>query len=237
VTAEAPRATAIYGSPVTPRLLLEGIRKQWDKRKPPLLDDIHLELAPGSIVSLVGENGVGKTTFLRIVAGLIFADSGRVQLDGLDPARHRAEYQRRLGFLASGSSGLYARLSPVRHLEFATRIAFVRGSNRAALADEAVARFGLAEVARQRVDRLSMGQRQRVRLAMAFVHRPQLVLLDEPWNSLDEEGSRVVAETLIAFRQKGGTAICCTPTGTDIAARIPDIDSILQLTSGKLTLA
>lgn len=234
MTVGGPTSGAVKRTASPPRLVLRGIRKQWDKQKPPILDELDLELSPGAIVSLIGENGVGKTTLLRIIAGLIYPDRGDVRIDGVHTQEDRVQYQRRVGFLSAGSSGLYARLPPLRHLEFATRIAFVRRSMRTALAQDAVARFGLAEFALQRVDRLSMGQRQRVRLAMAFVHRPQLALLDEPWNSLDEEGARVVAETLISFRQLGGTAICCTPTGTELAARVPDIDSVLDLRKGRL---
>lgn len=185
-------------------------------------------------MSLVGENGAGKTTLLRIVAGLIYADSGDVRIDGLDPRRDRVAYQKRLGFLSAGSSGLYPRMPASRHLDFAARICFVPGSERVRARDEAIERFQLGDFRSQRVDRLSMGQRQRVRLAMAFVHRPRIVLLDEPWNSLDEEGARVLAERMIELRSAGGTVVCCTPTGADVAAQVPDVDSVLRLEEGRL---
>lgn len=220
--------------PAPSRLLLRDVRKQWDRRKSPILEDVDLELASGAIVSLIGDNGVGKTTLLRIVAGLIFADSGEVRLDGFDPRGDRVDYQRRIGFVSSGAGGLYARMSPCRHLVFAARVAFVRQAERPGLCDDAIARFGLAEFAHQRVDRISMGQRQRVRLAMAFVHRPRLVLLDEPWNSLDEHGARALSEALRSFRSEGGVAICCTPTGSELAAEPSDVDQTLRLKLGKL---
>jgi ABC-2 type transport system ATP-binding protein len=211
------------------------VSKQWDQRKLPVLDGVDLALGSGEVVLLVGENGVGKTTLLRIIAGLIFADSGEVQLDGLNTRRNRVEYQRRIGFLSAGSSGLYARMSARRHLDFAARIAFVRGgAERAAACEDAIIRFGLGEFEAQRVDRLSMGQRQRVRLAMTFVHRPRLVLLDEPLNSLDERGVQILASTLAEFRATGGTAICCAPTGGELATQVPEIDATLRLEHGKL---
>jgi ABC-type multidrug transport system ATPase subunit len=234
VTIEASPSIEAPGLRLPSRLLLRGVRKRWDKRKPAILEDLDLELEPGAVVSLIGENGIGKTTLLRIVAGLIFADSGEVRLDGLDPRRDRVEYQSRLGFLSAGSGGLYARMSARQHLELASRIAFVRGSERTSACNDAIVHFGLGEFAFRRVDRLSMGQRQRVRLAMIFVHRPKLVLLDEPWNSLDEEGARVLADTLRAFRNAGGTAICCTPTGTELAAELKDVDVILRMKHGRL---
>jgi ABC-type multidrug transport system ATPase subunit len=215
-------------------LSLRGVNKQWERRAHPVLRDVELALGRGEIALLIGENGAGKTTFLRIVAGLIFPDSGVVELDGLDPRRNRVEYQRRIGFVSAGSTGLYARLSARRHLDFAARIAFVRGFERAIACEDAISRFGLDDFAARRVDRLSMGQRQRVRLAMAFVHRPQLLLLDEPVNSLDERGAHDLASALDDFRASGGTAVCCVPTGGEPAARLPDADLSLRMESGRL---
>jgi ABC-type multidrug transport system ATPase subunit len=97
-----------------------------------------------------------------------------------------------------------------------------------------MARFGLFELARRRLDRLSMGQRQRVRLAMAFLHEPLLLLLDEPWNSLDEEGERLLAASLIEVRNRGGSAICCTPTGLELGRSVPRADRRLRLEGGRL---
>lgn len=216
------------------RLLLRRVHKQWGQRTPPVLDGVELALGVGEIAVLIGENGAGKTTLLRIVAGLIYPDSGEVELDGLDPRRNRVEYQRRIGFLSAGSTGLYARMSACRHVEFAARIAFVHGSRRTVACQDAIARFGLHEFAARRVDRLSMGQRQRVRLAMAFVHRPRLLLLDEPLNSLDERGAHDLSSALEDFRASGGTAICCAPTGGEPGAQLPDADLTLRLERGRL---
>lgn len=217
-----------------PRLVLEGVVKQWDARRPPILAGLDLELAPGTIVSLIGENGTGKTTLLRIAAGLIFPDRGEVRLDGLDPRRDRLEYQRRLGFVSAGSGGLYARMSASQHLDFAARISFVPRSERDRACDEAIERFQLADFAARRVDRLSMGQRQRVRLAAAFLHGPRLVLLDEPWNSLDAGGAAVLTARMTEFRDRGGSLLCCTPTGADLAAQVSEVDEILCLKDGRV---
>jgi ABC-2 type transport system ATP-binding protein len=195
-----------------PILVARGIVKRWDRKKPPVLDDVDLELHPGLVVGLVGRNGAGKTTLLRIVAGLIGADDGDVRLEGLSPTKDRREYQKRIGFASAGQGGLYARMSVKSHLDYWARLALLRASERPIAVGKMLARFDLLPLAGNRVDRLSMGQRQRVRLAMAFLHEPKLVLLDEPRNSLDETGLASLAHALADFTAGGGTAVWCAPT-------------------------
>jgi ABC-type multidrug transport system ATPase subunit len=227
----AERAPSVPASVIGPRLALQQITKQWDKRKAPVLDGIDLNLQAGQVVVLWGQNGAGKTTLLRIAAGLIGADNGTVRLDGLSPTRDRREYYRRLGFLSAASAGLYARLTVDFHLDFAARVSFLpRGRRKAAIA-AAVARFELEDLRSQRVDRISMGQRQRVRLALTFLHGPGVLLLDEPRNSLDDNGVRLLTQALEEHREAGGTAIWCAPTGEGIDM---DFDAVYQLAGGKM---
>lgn len=221
---------------VVPAELLqaEGLTKRWQRGRLSVLESVDFAIERRTLVSIVGANGSGKTTLLRILAGLILPDAGVVRLDGLHPRKDRVAYQRRIGFLSAGYGGLYARLTVRQQLAFAARITFVPGKERVFACDEAMARFGLFELAKRRLDRLSMGQRQRVRLAMAYLHHPDLVLLDEPWNSLDTEGENLLAATLIEVRNRGGSAICCTPTGAEISRCIPNIDRVLRLEGGAL---
>jgi heme ABC exporter ATP-binding subunit CcmA len=177
-----------------------------------VLQDVDLEISRGAVVAVVGRNGAGKTTLLRIAAGLIAPDRGTVSVDGLDPFADRRDYQRRLGFVSAGTGGVYARLTVKQQLECWARLAFVPRGMRATAVADAIDRLGLEAKASSRIDRLSAGQRQRVRLAMAFLHRPALVLLDEPQTSLDESG--VIALTLLvrAHVDEGGTVVCCAPS-------------------------
>lgn len=211
---------------LAPPLELSGIVKRWGDT--PVLTGGELTLEHGQVAWIGGRNGAGKTTLLRIAAGLIVADAGEVYLQGLHPERDRREYQRRLGYLAAGNGGLYARLTVRQNLEFWSCIAFVPQAERRQAVDTAIIEFELDELAGRRVDRMSMGQRQRVRLAMAFLHRPTLVLLDEPHTSLDDDGTALLRRALERLRDAGGAAIWCSPSadqadiGFDVAHVIDD---------------
>ena len=212
------------------RLQLTGIVKQWARKEMPVLDAVNLNVAPGTLVSVVGANGAGKTTFLRIAAGLIAPDKGSVRLDNLDPFTDRREFQRRLGFLSAGQAGLYARLSVRAHLEYWATISFVPRAARNNAVAGALERFLLGDLATRRVDRLSAGQRQRVRLALTFLHKPTLVLLDEPQNSLDDEGLELLNDVIGEMTSSGATAICCSPNRD----KINSPNDVYELRDGRL---
>ncbi len=198
------------------RLELQGIAKRWRKADPPLFAGLDLELAPGTLAVVEGRNGVGKTTLLRIVAGMIAPDEGTVRLEGLSPSRNRREYQRKIGFLSAGSTGLYGRLTVLQHLDYWARLSLLPAEARASRIEWALARFELEEIAGRRANRMSMGQRQRLTLALTFLHAPSLVLLDEPWNSLDGQGIELANAVVLEFVAEGGASIICIPSGHEL---------------------
>jgi ABC-2 type transport system ATP-binding protein len=215
---------------VTPPLVLQGIVKRWPG-VPVVLDGIDLTLERGAAVAIVGSNGAGKTTLLRIAAGLIAPERGAVRVEGLDPERDRAGFQGRAGLLSAGNTGLYARLSPAMHLELWARLALLPRPQR----QDAIARarddFALDPIWDRRVDRLSMGQRQRVRLARAFLHSPAVVLLDEPATSLDDDGTAMLGAAVEALKARGGAALACVPSHWEL---LPRFESALVLSGGAL---
>jgi ABC-type multidrug transport system ATPase subunit len=214
----AGRVLVDRGSTLTPRLRLEKVTKTWKGRATPVLDAVDLELGAGTVTRLEGDNGAGKTTLLRIVCGLLVPDQGRVLVDRFDLSRESRECRRRIGFLAAGSSGLYARLTARQQLDFCASLAFVAGRERARVVDQAIERFALGAFATRRLDRISMGERQRVRLAMTFLHRPELVLLDEPRTSLDAAGLRLLTDAIDELRARDGSVIWCAPSGEPFPA-------------------
>ncbi len=226
-----PHFSAHRGAGPGPLLRLRGVSKRWSPGAEPVLDALDLDLGAGELIAVAGRNGIGKTTLLRVIAGLLVPDEGEVRIAGLDPDRDRTEYNRRLGLLTAGNSGLYARLGVDENLAFWARQALLgRRRSREAIA-AMLELFALHEVRGRRVDRLSMGQRQRLRLALTFLHSPAVALLDEPLTSLDADGVSVVAEALARHRELGGAAIVCSPDSEQASLRL---DRTLQFASGRL---
>jgi ABC-type multidrug transport system ATPase subunit len=212
-------------------LELRGIVKRWRGATQPVLDGIDFTLAPGTLVRIDGVNGAGKTTLLRIAAAVITPDSGTVRLGPIDPERRRREFHSQVAFLAAGNTGLYARLKVRQQLIWWSRMCFMAREDREARVDAALATWDIEHLAARRLDRLSMGQRQRIRLAMTFLPGPDVVLLDEPRNSLDEDGLNALGAQLRALTDRGGAGVWCAPAGEPAAL---DFDESWLLTAGGL---
>jgi ABC-2 type transport system ATP-binding protein len=194
-------------------LALRGVCKRWAKDQEPVLQDLDLDLDLGTRTWIGGRNGVGKTTLLRIAAGLIDPERGRATAWGSTAAERRVQYQRLVSFLPAGDRGLYARLTVRHQLEFWARIALVPPREMAVTVDATIDTFDLRELERRRVDRMSMGQRQRLRIAMTFLGNPEVVLLDEPLTSLDGEGAALLYAAIDRHVGEGGALLWCSPTG------------------------
>ena len=215
-SAQAAHAPAGVAEDVATPVAVLGVAKAWGRPRRTVLDGVDLEVDPGEAVQIGGRNGAGKTTLLRLIAGMLAPDRGSVRVFALAPERDRRAYQRSVGWLPAGDRGLYARLTVRQHLRLWARLALIPRASRDPLMRGALQGFELEELADRRVDRLSMGQRQRVRLALTFLHEPRVVLLDEPRNSLDEEGVALLRDATDAVRARGGAVLCCAP-GSDSA--------------------
>jgi ABC-2 type transport system ATP-binding protein len=220
--------------PMTAPLMIQNLTKRWKKDQPPVLDDISLALEPGTVTWVGGRNGAGKTTMLRIAAGLIDPDRGRAEVWGVAVHENRARYQRLVAFLPAGDRGLYARLTVRRHLEFWARISMVPRDRVCRWVEEAIDTFELRELSDRRVDRMSMGQRQRLRIAMTFLPRPEVVLLDEPLTSLDEGGATLLERAVEGVLSRDGAALWCSPSGEHLEMAF---DARLTIERGRLEVA
>lgn len=215
-------------------LSLRGVSKAWDKGRVPVLNRVDLDIDVGERVRIAGRNGVGKTTLMRIAAGLIDPDRGKATVWGTSAVERPEHYQRLVSFLPAGDRGLYARLSVRRQLDFWARIAMVPRRQVAARVEEAIEVFDLRELAGRRVDRMSMGQRQRLRIAMTFMPHPDVVLLDEPLTSLDGEGAAILFGAIERLLDKGGALLWCSPAGEYLDY---EFDRTYMLDEGKLVRA
>ena len=146
--------------------------------------DVTLSLVRGDALGLLGLNGAGKSTTLRLLAGVLSPDAGSVAVAGFAMAEEPLEARSRLGYLPD-TPPLYPELRVQAFLELAARLRRLRGGAARAAVERVIERCDLAEVARRRIATLSKGYRQRVGLAQALVHEPDVLLLDEPGSGLD----------------------------------------------------
>jgi ABC-2 type transport system ATP-binding protein len=148
------------------------------------VQDVSFTATPGEILGFLGPNGAGKTTTLRIVTGFLPATSGTVRVCGYDVFEQSAEVRRRIGYLPE-SPPLYNDMTVVPYLRFAGRIHGLGRGDLGAAIDRVVETCGLSAVTSRLLGHLSKGYRQRVGLAQALLHEPEVLILDEPTNGLD----------------------------------------------------
>lgn len=161
---------------------VEGLSKSYGSI--PALREVSFRVAAGEIVGLLGPNGSGKTTLLRILTGFFPADRGRARVAGVELSDDPFEVRRRVGYLPE-QSPLYPEVSVRRFLRFAADVKLGDPERRDERVDAVIAECGLEGVQNRRIGTLSKGYRQRVGIAQALVHRPRVLLLDEPASGLD----------------------------------------------------
>lgn len=165
------------------------------------LKGVSLSVAPGEAVGLVGDNGAGKTTLLRVLAGILRPSAGRAAIDGHDVDAAGLDARRRLAFVPD-EPPLLPGLTVLEHARFVAQVHGVTDARAGEVLEEA----GLDDRKSQRSTTLSRGLRQRLALAMASIHRPAAILLDEPFNGLDPS-SRAALSAWIDLRRDAGAAI------------------------------
>lgn len=148
------------------------------------LDGVSFSVAEGEIVGLLGPNGAGKTTIIKTLTGYLQPDDGTVMVDGLDVLTHRQEVQARIGYLPENAP-LYPELSVQSSLKLMADLRGIPAGEQRACISDAVRAVGLADRLTQPIGTLSKGYRQRVGLAQAILHKPKLLILDEPSVGLD----------------------------------------------------
>ncbi len=202
------------------------------------LRDLRLSVAEGQFIALFGRNGAGKTTLLRILAGLSRPSRGDVKVRSFRPGS--AEARGMTGYL-SHNTALYLDLTAMENLRFYARLLDLDLTDSSL--EDRVARVGLAGRAREPVRNYSRGMQQRLAIARAFLHDPNLLLLDEPFTGLDREGTEFLTNYLHEARSQGRTclmAIHDAPLGYDVADRLVVIEKgVVALDAGRqsMTLA
>ena len=160
----------------------------------------------GRAIGLLGPNGAGKTTLMKVLLGLERPDSGRVRVLGLDVGKDASKVRARLGFAAEGPGRLPG-LSGLESVALAAELCGVRRRTALLRAHDMLDLVGLDEARHRPVDTYSTGMHQRVKVAMALVHDPDLVLLDEPTSGLDPQSRDELLALVVALRDGGGPAV------------------------------
>ncbi len=173
------------------------------------MDELSFHTRAGEVYGLLGPNGAGKTTTLRMLLGLLRPSSGRATIAGFDSSVAPDEVKRRVG-LVSANVGIYPHLSVREMLLFFADLYGVEPAKARDELQRLAHLLGLSELLGRRCGTLSTGQRQRVNLARALIHRPPVLLLDEPTLGLDVLGSQVVAEFVTHLRAEGKAVILTT---------------------------
>jgi ABC-2 type transport system ATP-binding protein len=205
---------------VYPLLRIDRLQVRFGEKT--AVSDLSLDLEPGQLTGFVGPNGAGKTTTMRAVFGLVKPASGTVRFRD---APVDAGTRRRFGYMPE-ERGLYAKMRVTDQLVYFGRIFGMSAADARTAADELVARLGIEEYAQKPLDKLSLGNQQRVQLAAALIHRPELLVLDEPFSGLDPTGVQTMTRTLLAERDRG-VAILFSSHQLDLVERICDRVAII----------
>jgi ABC-2 type transport system ATP-binding protein len=210
--------------PTSDALTIRGLVKRFGAFA--AVDGLDLTVRRGELYALLGPNGAGKTTTLRIVAGLMAPDSGEISLCGVDRLRDPVEAKRRTAWLPDEPM-VYDKLTPVEYLDLIAGLWQVdRAAARRGGAD-LLAMLALAHVADHRCEGFSKGMRQKVALAGALIHDPELLILDEPLTGLDAGMARQVKE-LLRERVSRGVTVILTTHILEVAERMSDRIGIIR---------
>ena len=191
-----------------------------------VLRGISFQAQPGEIFGLLGPNGAGKTTTLRIISTLLTPDAGTVELLGYDTLRAPEQVRRRIG-VVTADIGVYPRLSARENISYFAQLSEVPDLELERRVDAVVERLDIGSFADQRAESLSSGQKQKVAIARAIVHDPEVLMFDEPTSNLDVLASREVREFMVESKGRGKCVIFSTHVMHD-AERLCDRITILH---------
>jgi len=208
---------------------VENLSRNYGKFR--AVDDVSFSISRGEIVGLLGHNGAGKTTIMKMLTAFLEPTEGKVLIDDLDISEKRLEVQKKIGYLPENCP-LYHEMTVFEYLEY---IAYLRGfTNDTAEKQlgEVISRTGLADRAKQRIGTLSRGYQQRVGVAGAILHNPEILILDEPTNGLDPSQIQGMRSLIKELSEKSTVII-----STHILQEVQAIcDRVLIILNGKLAL-
>lgn len=190
------------------------------------LDQLDLEVEPGEFFAFLGPNAAGKTTTIKLLTGLMAPTGGHAEICGYDIQKDPLEAKRRIGYIPDVAE-FYDKLTPVEFMSFIAELFEVDPGRARAKAPELMDQFSLIPYGRQRIENLSHGTRQRLAIASALLHDPEVIIIDEPMVGLDPRNARVVKEELKA-RSKAGVTVFLSTHLLNVAHELADRIGIIN---------
>ena len=190
------------------------------------LEPLDLQIAGGEVVGLLGPNGAGKTTLIRLMMGLLVPSSGRAQVLGMDCFSDRVALKRQIGYLPD-TPFFYDYLTARQLLRFLSEVHGLERAEGVRRSERLLAELELADAADDFVPQYSLGMKKKLALAMALLHAPRVLILDEPTTGLDPSSSRQIRQFLRSFADGGGTVLLSTHW-LDMAGSLCDRVVVLQ---------
>ncbi len=204
-------------------ILLESLTKRYGRFTAVQPTDLHVRR--GELFGFLGPNGAGKTTTIRMIAGVLRPTAGRVVIGGHDMAKDPIAAKRKIGYIPDRPF-VYEKLTGAEFLHFVSGLWGQDGEEAAARADELLELFELSRWKDTLVESYSHGMRQKLLISSALVHRPELIVVDEPMVGLDPKAARLIKDLLRAFTAQGGTVFLSTHT-LEVAEALCDRIAIL----------
>jgi sodium transport system ATP-binding protein len=209
---------------VSQAVTVDRLEKTLGKNK--VLRGISLQANAGEIFGLLGPNGAGKTTTLRVICTLLAPDAGSVNVLGFDTRSAPEEVRRRVG-VVTADIGVYPRLTARENIKYFAELSGVPDSEVGRKVEAVIDRLNMASFVEQRAESLSSGQKQKVAIARAIVHDPEVLMFDEPTSNLDVLASREIRGFMVESRDRGKCVIFSTHVLHD-AERLCDRVTILH---------
>lgn len=207
---------------------VQQVRKQFGQVQ--ALDGLTFSAPEGQITGLLGPNGAGKTTCLRTIYGLLKPDSGQALIDGFNAGIQPLEARRHIGIFPD-KFGLYERLTAREQVSYFAALHGLDGAANAQAVQQTLERLDMLAIADRRATGFSQGQRMKVALAQAIVHRPKHLILDEPSRGLDVMSTRILRDLLRELRSQGTSILFSSHVMQEVAALC---DQVVVIAKGKV---
>ena len=199
----------------------------------PAVDGVTLNIQPGQVLAILGQNGAGKTTTVRMLTSILVPSRGWAKVAGYDTVKCPREVRSVVGVLTE-MHGLYGRMTGLEYLDFFGQVYNLDKDRRARRSKELLEYFGLTADGDKRTGNYSKGMRQKLALARALIHEPQVLLLDEPTSAMDPESAQLVRQEISRLRSAQRTIIICTHNLTEAEILA---DTIAIIYHGKILLS